>query len=206
MLDKFIYVHILKTAGTTIRYMIFEKFYRNRYLYDSTFKLKQNPEVKNAEHVLIIENQKYPDNYKKYNIFFGHFKHEKYEYLNLPMFSFIRHPVDRIVNQYYYHKGLYEKMGKYFSLMEFCEQWPNHMTDVLGDYKKYQFIGVVEKFKKSLDMFSDYLGVPRQKKIIKKRVSHDKKPITKQQRKLIEKINSVDMDLYHKILKKIKRG
>ena len=52
---KFIYVHILKTAGTTIRYSLLNTRYRGKCLYDSMFKLKYNKGVK-TEHPLIIEN------------------------------------------------------------------------------------------------------------------------------------------------------
>lgn len=206
MIDKFIYVHILKTAGTTLKHAIFERYYKGKYLYDQTFKLIHNPNVINPPHPLIIENQKYPKGYKKYNVFFGHFKYDKYEHLNLPMFSFVRHPVNRIISQYYYHKVLYEKMGKHLSLIEFCEQWPNHMTDVLGDPSKYEFVGVVEQFKKSLNMMCDKLGVVRVGSILKRRVDKDDMmgKTSNKIKKQIENINSIDMELHEKILNRIR--
>jgi len=206
VIDKFIYVHILKTAGTTIRYEIFEKHYKGKYLYDDMFKMKRNPDIKKFEHPVIIENQKNHPKYKKYNVIFGHFKYDKYNHLNFPMFSFIRHPVDRVLSQYYYHKGLYEKNGKKLSVMEFCRQWPNHMSDVLGDPKKYKFIGVVDQMKRSFDMMCDYLELPRQHSIMKKRVGGDDmvKRTPKKIRRKIEQLNDIDMQLYHMIMEKIR--
>ena len=170
------------------------------------FKMKRNPGIKKWKHPLIIDGQKDHPKNKEYDIIFGHFKHDKYSHRGVPMFSFIRHPVDRIVNQYYYHKGLYERIGKTLSLQEFCEQWKNHMTYVLGDPSIYKFIGVVEMFDKSLNLMSDILQIPHQRNVIKRRVSGDKKQIPKKTRKYIEEINSVDMELYHKILNKIKKS
>jgi hypothetical protein len=206
MIDKFIYNHILKTAGTTIRYGLLTPVYKERCLYDSMFKLKrkENKKIK-TEHPLIIENQLYPPvNYEKYDVIFGHFKYDKYEHLNRPMFSFVRHPVDRMISNYYYFKGSYKKMGQNLSLIEFSEMWKNHMTDVLGDISKYEFIGVVENFDKSLKRMCKILGILAPKRVISRRVNKRYKPneISKKIRARIEKMNLKDMELYHEVLKK----
>ena len=200
MIDKFVYVHILKCAGTTIRHTFFERHFKNKYLYDSTFKPKNN-NITEAAHPVIVDPQPYPKNYKKYNILFGHFKHDKYKHLELPMFSFVRNPVKRVINQYYYHKGFYKRnFGMNLSIIEFAEMWKNHMTYVLGDIDQYTYIGVVENLEKSLGRMCDIVGVPQPKNIPKKRMFGEGKSVDKKTRKIIAKINSEDMELYENII------
>jgi hypothetical protein len=201
---KFVYVHILKTAGTTIRHTLFEREFKGRYLYDDMFKLKRNKPMK-TKHPLVIEHQLYPHvNFEKYDVIFGHFKYDKYEYLNRPMLSFVRQPVDRVISNYYYFRSTYARNGQNLSLIEFSKMWKNHMIYMLGDISKYKYIGTVEKFQKSLNEMCDILGVSHPKNIVARRISRGYKPnqISKKLRKKIEKINSEDMELYHEVLKK----
>lgn len=204
---KFIYVHILKTAGTTIRCGLLDPIYKGRCLYDSMFKIKyykRNKKIK-TDNLLIIENQLYPSvNYKKYDVIFGHFKYDKYEHLNRPTFSFVRHPVSRMISNYYYFKAVYERKGKNISIIEFSEMWKDHMTYILGDISKYKFIGTVETFQKSLNEMCSILGISPPKKIISRRVQRKSQAnkVSKKIRKKIENMNTKDMELYYEILKK----
>jgi len=204
-IDKFIYVHILKTAGTTLRHTLFERHFKGRYLYDSTFKPKLNKLVEKPDHPAIIDPQPYPKNYEKYDVIFGHFKHDKYSHLNRPMFSFVRNPVDRLVNQYFYHKGFYERKGVEISLIDFAEMWKNHMSYVLGDIDQYTFIGAVSQFEKSINKMCDVMGVSRPKKIISRSLYGDDEMdnVPKETLRKIAEINSDDMELYQKVLDKI---
>jgi len=202
-LNKFIYVHILKTAGTTLKHSLFERYYKGRYLYDGTFKPRYNNSKGRPEHPVTIYPQPYPKDYKKYDVIFGHFRHDKYEHLDRPMFSFVRHPVRRLIDQYYYHKGYYKKKIR---IEEFAEIWANHMSYVLGDISKYKFIGVVEKFDKSLNLFCKNLDIPIIKNPITKRYFNDNniKNTAKKTKKYIESINKDDMEIYNEILGRIK--
>lgn len=203
-IDKFVFVHILKCAGTTLKHTLFDGKFKKRYLYDSMFKPKRNTLVKNSEHPVIIEPQAYPDNYKDFDILFGHFKHDKYKHLNLPMFSFIRHPVDRMISQYFYHKGFYEKRGHKIDIIEFSKMWKNHMSYVLGDIDKYEYIGTVEDFNKSLNTMCDILKINTPKRIKNRRMyGTNNEKFSKKIRQKIEKINDDDMDLYYKVLTQV---
>ena len=203
-MNKFIYVHILKTAGTTL-HEIFKKHFKRKFLYDAMWKLKRNKNIKDPKHPLIFEGQKYPPNYKKYDVIFGHFKYDKYLHLKLPMFSFIRHPVDRMISHYYYHKPLYERVNRNMSLIDFSKEWKNHMSYILGDISQYTFIGVSDEFKKSLNKMCDILNIDVPKKVLSKRVQKkgisNISNVSKKIKNQIEIINSIDMELYHKILK-----
>lgn len=201
-MDKFIFVHILKCAGTTLKYSIFDKYLKDKYLYDSKFKPRHNKLIRDSEHPVIIEPQSYPSNYINYNIIFGHFKYDKYEHLNLPMFSFVRHPVDRMISQYYYHKSFYEKKGLNLSLIEFSEIWKNHMSYVLGDINKYTYIGNVENMDKSIKTFCKIIGINSPNTFVKKRSRQNKQRIDKKTRMAIKDMNAIDMKLYENIINK----
>ena len=200
---KFIYVHILKTAGTTLRHSIFERYYKGKYLYDATFKPRYNNSNGKPEHPVTIESQPYPKNYKKYDVIFGHFKHDKYKHLNLPMFSFVRHPVRRLIDQYHYHKGYYKKKIR---IEEFADEWANHMSFVLGDISKYRYIGVVEKFDKSLKNFCTLIGVSVVKNPGRKRYFNEEqiKKTSKETKRYITSVNKQDMELYNELLGRMK--
>lgn len=200
MIDKFIFLHILKTAGTTIRHNIFEMNFKGKYVYDGMFKPRLSG-FRGSNSPVIFENQPYPKGYKKRDIIFGHFKYDKYQHLNLPMFSFIRHPVDRMISQYYYHRKFYEKKGIDMNLIKFSKLWKNHMSYVLGDLEQYKYIGVVENLQESLNNMCDIIGIKQPNIIIPKRVAKYDKP-GKKIRNKIANINSEDMELYENIITK----
>ena len=146
MINKFVCVHILKTAGTTLRENLLLPEYKEKCLIDMSFKVGK----RNRANYINFEDQPYPDDYKNYDVIFGHFKADKYVHLNRSMFSFVRHPVDRIISQHYHLNRMNVYKGRGPSLIEYSEQWSNHMTYVLGDISKYEYIGVVEDFDNSL--------------------------------------------------------
>ncbi len=71
MIEKFIHVHILKTAGTTIKENFFRPVYKEKCLIDMSFNQKRVTSMK-------FEDQSYPNDYENYDVIFGHFKGEKY--------------------------------------------------------------------------------------------------------------------------------
>jgi len=198
MIDKFICVHILKTAGTTLRENFLTPVYKEKCLIDMSFKSK------NRKRQVDLENQSYPLDYENYDVIFGHFKGDKYIHLNWPIFSFVRHPVDRMISHYYFSNRRNIIMGRGPSLIEFAEKHKNYMTYVLGDISNYKFIGVVEEFEKSLKRMCNILGVECPTDIKSERVSRMYTPdqISKEIRKEIENMNLKDMELYNKVIEK----
>jgi len=151
-----------------------------------------------------LENQSYPPDYENYDVIFGHFKGDKYVHLNRPMFSFIRHPVDRIISHYYFSNRLNILLKRGLSLIDFAKIHQNYTTYVLGDISKYEYIGIVEDFNKSLEKMCDILGVDCPNNIKPERVSRMYTPdqISKDVRKEIENMNLKDMELYNKVIDK----
>jgi len=206
MIDKFICVHILKTAGTTLKENFLLPVYKERCLIDTSFKPKNNSadDKRRRTRRVELENQSYPPDYENYDVIFGHFKGDKYIHLNRPMFSFVRHPVDRMISHYYFSNRLNILRQRGFSLIEFAEKHQNYMSYVLGDISKYEFIGIVEDFNKSLKRMCNILGVNCPTNIKSERVSKMYTPdqISKEIRKEIENMNLKDMELYNKVIEK----
>ena len=80
------------------------------------------------------------------------------------------------------------------------------MSYVLGDISKYKFIGVVEKFDKSLKMFCKNIGVAPVKNPGKKRYFNDDniRKTSKEVKKYIKGVNKEDVELYNEIYRRIK--
>lgn len=199
MINQFIFVHILKCGGTTLRTSLFDKKFKKRYLYDSTFKPKRNKLTEN-DHPVYVHPQPFPKDYRNFDIIFGHFRYDKYQHLNRPMFSFVRHPVQRMISQYFYHKKFYERKGKDIGIIEFSSIWKNHQSYVLGNINKFEYIGITEDFDASLKLMCQTIGIEPPKRIKKKRVRRKPSLFDKKIRKKIAKMNSDDMELYYKIL------
>lgn len=205
MIKKFVCVHILKTAGTTLRRNFLKPVYKDKCLIEVSFKeTNQKRKDGKRKRKLTFENQVYPPDYKNYDVIYGHFKGDKYAHLNWPMFSFVRHPVDRMISHYYHFNKLNIIRGRGPSLIEFSEKWKNHMTYILGDISRYEFIGIVEDFDKSLERMCDILEVDCPINIISRRVSRSYKPeqISNDVRKEIEDMNAKDMELYNEVINK----
>jgi hypothetical protein len=200
-IEKFIFVHILKCAGTSLNYTLFEPYFKEKFLIDKTYKPKLNPLVGVTDIPVIIAPQPYPDNYESYDVISGHFRYKKYEHLNRPTFSFIRNPVDRLISHYHYFRGFYRRQGISLKIMDMAELWKNHMTYVLGDINRYEYIGTVEDFNGSLNKMCEIIGVPKPKEIILKRIQRNYK-VNRKVRSKLEQINSDDMELYENIITK----
>lgn len=201
---KFVYHHVLKTAGTTFRKYILDKHFRGRYCYDDTFKIHKNEfvTIKEANHPIIFEPQQYPKDYDKHDVIFGHFVWTKYDHLKRPKVVFLRDPVERIISNYFYYEGFYKnKLGrKEYNIFEFMEDdlWKNHMSYVLGDITKYDFVGIVENYYASIRKFCNFFGIPKPGNIIETRRSKNKKAVSANIRNKIRDLNIEDQRLYDK--------
>jgi hypothetical protein len=194
---KMIFVHVMKSAGTTMRSALL-RIYGEKLLYDRLYKreLYKNRDH-DTKHFVILDNQRYPDRYKKYDAIIGHFKWDKYEHLNWPLVTFLRDPVDRMVSAYYYLQGNYKKLGYNLNIIEFAKLINNQVKYVVGDLDKYEFIGITEEFDKSFNLMCEKFDLNKISNIQNKRVSGRGKKLVK--RKVREKIRDIiieDVKLY----------
>ena len=199
MLPKFIYLHILKTAGTSFKLNFLNSVYKGRYVYDSFFKIRL-PGVKREWISLIdLDSPDRPEITKNVDVIFGHFKYSKYADLNWPYVTFLREPSQRLISSYSYLRGLYK--GD-IGIRDFAEIYPNHQTYVTGgDLSKFKFIGVTEKFDQSLHKFCEIFDIPWEiQKTKHQRVSNKIQKVSSSDMDYIINLNQKDYKLYNQAL------
>jgi len=214
-MEKIIFLHIPKTAGTSLRYII-EKEYPN----------KECLQLYNPPYWRDTINQ---DDLSAAKVLYGHITFGIHKHLNIQgkYVAFVRNPIERVIS-FYNHNArqtempFYEKIKEGMSLSDMLEsqvskQTNNHMTRIiapsgydgmLDDNKvlkqalenienHFLFVGLSENFAESID----FLG-----KKLKWKYSHDipylnvdpnkQSEIDSQTIAVLEKYNRLDILLY----------
>jgi hypothetical protein len=177
--------------------------YKGKFLRDEYFKRRYYPERKDGQ-ILYLDDQIYPKGYQEAHAILGHFRMNKYEELGWPFVTFVRDPIERVISQYFYHKGL---LGN-IPLREFVKLFPNHMAYMIGkDLSKLEFVGITEKYEESVARFKKQFEIKKPSKPTKRRrVNKRKKKVSEEDRRFIAKYNQTDIKLYKKALKRFKKG
>jgi len=204
---KRIFIHIPKTGGTTLDCAITgDKWMKKTdpFLYRH---IQHDNKESNAGDIFQKQNQT--------------------KYQDFDLYTMLRHPVDRLVSEYYFVRDRKE----YFSLLkkhpknlaEFAQnpQTSNYMVNFLVGgriYPKKQVnqadldrvietierlsihVGIFEEFEKSLQYFSNVMNIKWPKKIAVKRVTLNRPKLAEVSEKVKETIiknNDLDMQLYN---------
>lgn len=206
-LPEFIFLHIMKTGGTSFRKNFLDLVYKDNYIYDKTFKLNEEQKrnlslwMRKNPLVLNFDQTIYPENYRTYKVIYGHFLISKYEHLNRPIITFLRDPVERVISQYYWQRSI--GLFKRTNLKKYAKIYSNHMSFILNDnIDMIDFIGITEFMQESLKKFSSYFNINVPDKFEKKRVGKNKEDIDIETRNYIKELNKKDYDLYQKGLEK----
>ena len=96
-----IFVHIAKTAGTTLK-RILEKIYRR----DSIVTVTRDLESKDINNILVDDFKRLsPQEKRKIRFIRGHLPFGLHQYINNPYdyITMLRHPVERAVSWYYFY-------------------------------------------------------------------------------------------------------
>lgn len=208
-----IFIHIPKTGGTTINCVI------NKTEWQTT------PDF-NYRHILYET--------KKSNCadIFNPLNYDKYVDNNI--FMLVRHPIDRIISEYYFIKDREEFIGlinpKPNSIKDYIKnkQTSNYMTGFLLGKRMYDTdvvdeddlklvlntinnlnikVGVFEEYHKSLLFFSKVTGIKLPKKIDVKRITLNRPSlheVSEDLKQLIIKHNNLDIELYNYCVEKFK--
>ncbi|MBL4651376.1 MAG: sulfotransferase family 2 domain-containing protein [Flavobacteriales bacterium] len=214
MNDKNIFIHILKTGGTTINTAMNNSEWQTQV--DFNYRhIQKKTKCSNSGDIFN------PDNFQKYR-----------EY---NIFMMVREPVDRLVSEYYFIK---EREG-YMNLIKdtptsFEEyinnpQTGNYMTGFLLGKRMYSqtsttrsdldkvisaiesipiHVGIFEQFSDSLDYFGNKTGIKWSSNIEVKRMTFQrpkKEEIDSELRQLILKNNNLDKELYDYCLKRFEK-
>ena len=193
-------IHIPKSAGTSFR-LILQSVYGD----DGVRRLDINSKLGGLQ--IDQEKKEVSDLPKSLKVAHGHFSYRDFESVfgtpDVPVITWLRHPVERVVSQYYFliqrfhdqvihtnnSKGVFNRLCR--DLIEFAELPGNrnlqskYLRDV--DINQLSFVGIVEHFDEDLKALAEQL---RWGQVIG---IHDNKT-----RNQIKK--EIEQDLFNKIL------
>jgi hypothetical protein len=203
-----VYLHVQKCGGTTLQRII-----ESQYQYDKW--LRRVEEKKQRNNVVVFK---------------GHFEYgEENQFLKpeIPRtyITMLREPVDRVVSTFYYVRRVKKmRLHKEFNKITFLDFLqndedfhhyfrhtnmmtrllsggdPDDLNSALKNLEEFDYVGLVEEFNKSLEMFSKALGwkVPeyKNKNVTKNRPTVE--DLTDKELKIINEKNRNDRVLYLK--------
>jgi hypothetical protein len=200
-MKKFIYVHIFRTGGTTLKRNLEER-YENIFLVDTTFRDERK------EGILKVEKNNNifePFDYFRYKIIMGHFTYKKYQHLNRPLATLLRDPLDRFISNF---SGNF--VGRKYGFEEFCQMTSNIYTHFIGDLNNFDFIGLTEYYKESMKIIGDMFGYDLEPRALEVdgSVQHNqctnKRSLTKEQIEYFKSLNKEDYELFNYVLKRFR--
>ena len=164
----FISIHIPKTAGTTIAYIL-DYGLNRRILYDYKEDYAADPPTE-----YLLRHKEFIEDH--FDVIHGHFRYKKYAeaFPNAQFLTTIRHPVARVVSQYNHILNLSPEkaawpakeiiLGK-MDLVEFASiQSIGNAQSVFLEGRgidDYSFIFVTERLERSLMLFQSMFGFER---------------------------------------------
>lgn len=211
---KLISIHIPKTAGTSF-YKSLQDAYSESHVGRIDFKPNLNKIHYNYKEASFT---KLP---QELEVIHGHFRIDELnnafpETLHLPVITWLRDPVSRLISNYYYlierleeatqkieeHKMLVRRMTK--SLEEFIvlENNRNRMGSFLRGLNlvDFQFVGIVEKYDEDLNYLSQLMHKTLAKNYVNITSNKEKYTISEDIRNLIIELNQEDIELYKEAL------
>ncbi len=214
MSDNNIFIHVLKTGGTTINTAMNDSDWQTEVDFNYRHIQKKTKRSNSAD----IFDSKNLEKYKAYNIF-----------------MMVREPVDRMISEYYFIKERQGFMNLLVNKPESFEdyvlnpQTPNYMVGFLLGKKMYDntpttnadleqvisaidnlpiYVGIFEQFSESLNYFGENLDIKWNDDIEVKRMTFQrpkKEEISSELQKIILKKNNLDNKLYEYCLEKFNR-
>jgi hypothetical protein len=201
-------LHIPKTAGTSFRTILQDRYGKGRVLHfdiysSGTIEVKGKP-FKRAGFK------------RNTSVLHGHFSYKDlHKFVDIkegtPLITWLRHPVDRVVSNYYFlnkiiahrlkeraNENLMSRMGK--SLVEFAQHSDNQnvMSRFLDgcDLSQFSFIGIQDHFEEELARLEKVMNWPSISNRIHNATALSKKEISAIEYEQIAKLNQLDMQLY----------
>lgn len=154
------FIHIPKTAGTSLRQIIEKKFKNTHDIFfdygeDSS---ETSPEIKYLFYSNIEPSIKMFDVFIRNNkpiVIFGHFKSKKYKnYLkSSKLYTFIREPYERVLSEYFHHRMIYDLDLDFENYVK-ENQYSNVITQYLDDVdlEKFTYVGDSRNFTSDLKL------------------------------------------------------
>ena len=222
--EKIIFLHIPKTAGTSLRQIIEQEYQPENclFLYYPVY-----------DEVIIEAIQL---QLPKVKVLYGHLTFGVHELFNITgkYVAFLRHPIDRVISFYKYSacdpdSPYYANIQNGLSLVDMLQQeitiqTNNHMTRILANYwqedrlddiqfvdralenilNSFYYVGLLEKFNESIEQLGNKLNWKTSYEIPFVNVNTYEKPlkIDSTTRTVLEQYNYLDLLLYEAIKNK----
>ena len=205
-------LHIPKTAGTSFRTVLQERYGKRAVLHFDIY----------ASGTIHAKGKKLKgDNLgKKTKVLHGHFAYaDLFDKVavqaNTPVITWLRDPVERVVSNYFFlnkiiaarlqegpDENLMNRMGR--SLKEFAQQEENQnvMSRFLAgaDLQSFRFIGIQDYFEEDLQRLSKIMAWPAIKNRVHNATQLEKPQITEADYQLVAEANKKDLVLYQEAL------
>ena len=212
-MSEIIFIHIPKTGGTTINSAMNETYWQTKPGY-------------NYRHILSDKSSNSGDLFLSKN---------KNKYQNEKIFMMLRHPVDRLVSEFYFINNrneftkLIKTKPKTFEEYVKSPQTQNYVVNFLKGNRMYStvrptdndlesiidaietlpiYVGIFERFSESLSYFTKYIGIEWKKDIPIKRMTIRRPKIenlSEELIQLIEENNALDLKLYEHCFSKFQQ-
>lgn len=211
--SRIIFLHILRTGGTTFRRQVLSPLYKSifydgsskeraaeyRFNYSEAYSRAMRDGIPPLETPVLLDTKLREDLSRPLRaaVITGHFLIGKYEFMRRPFVTFFRDPVSRLVSSYYHCKR-FKTLD--IGIREFAERYPNYMSYVVDhNLDKIAFIGITERYDESLKKFSEWSGLFDLPEHIRKChvIRYEPESISKEDRKFIAEINKDDYELYN---------
>jgi len=206
-MNRFIFVHIPKCGGTTIRKNL-TGIYQDRLCYDKSYKkfskLGYNKFTVVTDGPILKDLR---DN--KYDVIVGHFTVHKWMYLRWPFLTMVRDPVERVISQYsamnlWMPGSKAKKMKrKWGEIKDFALNTRNQLSVMVGkDLDLFSFIGVYEMYERSIGRMEEILQIRFSVTMGTHNKTKRKEKVSKADRAYIESVNREDRELYKEVVRR----
>jgi hypothetical protein len=211
-------VHIPKSGGTSIRSVLNDHFGKNLFTIYGEMPFKDSPEVRKQK----LQNQNLVETGESFqgcNCIYGHFLPYRFlqysEQSEIQFFTWFRHPVSRLISDYYHIRQNHKVVNRPFYkkiLMEkwsleqflFAEDMQNFISQYLWSFpiEKFSFIGLVEYADTDFAFFcNQFLGKHYELPFLNVNLLNQNIRTVDQNIWIeAEKFHSKDMDLYAKAI------
>jgi len=192
-----IFVHIPKTAGTSLRETVIEEFGSDNVMVDYGENSRETSRhvietiYKNGDMFALIKNHP--------KVIFGHVPAKKY--INLSRYkniiTFVRDPIERVVSEYK-HVIRHEKYSGTLSSFANIPRNKNTMHQYLSgvSWIALGYVGLSSKYDESVEMLNSIYGLNLYSKKLNLSPKLQKVKISQEDREELEKLNQLDISLY----------
>ncbi|MBC3764920.1 sulfotransferase family 2 domain-containing protein [Neptunicella marina] len=199
-----LFVHIPKTAGTSLREALVEVYGEKNFVSD------YGPQEKITNQLVLNNYYNQKDMYQFIDAgveaIYGHFSVSRYLNLSncLNLITFVRNPLERIVSEYKHvrrYSGFEGSFDEFISMPRMVNSQSQFLNGV--PWSAIGFVGVAEHYEKSIELLESRLnkGKLRHKKV-NTASKRDLFVPTESDVQSVIKLNQKDIELYNKLLEK----